>query len=61
MERRSKSGIMREMVDYLNERKDWSIRCKLRTTEKIINISMTFEDIDTFTDAEGVVWVKKYD
>ncbi len=61
MERRSKSDIIRELTNHLNERKDWSVRSKLPKSEKIVVISMTFEDIDTFTDAEGVVWVKKYD
>lgn len=59
MDRRTKSDILRELSEAIDQESNCFIECKLKKVPKIISIDMKIEDQKIFVDDKGIKWVRE--
>lgn len=58
MESRAKSHILREISECIDKKRDTEINCRIKKIGKIIKVSVSFEEQQSFVDENGVRWVR---
>jgi len=58
MEEMTKTTINKKVWKTIDDRKDMEEAYLLKGTDTIINISILFDERETFTDANGVKWIR---
>lgn len=58
MEEMTKTTINKKVWKAIDDKKDFENSYLLKGTDTIVNVSIFFEERETFTDANGVKWVR---
>ena len=58
MEEMTKTNINKKVWKAIDDRKDMEEAYLLKGTDTIVNISILFDERETFTDANGIKWVR---
>lgn len=58
MEEKTKSNIIGLISKSVNDRKDFKGEYRLKKTTLSVKISIEFKEQETFTDANGIKWVR---
>lgn len=59
MDSRTKSDILREISECIDKNANTFIECNLKKTSKVIHLDLRITDQQTFTDENGVEWIRK--
>ncbi len=59
MDCRTKSDILRELSECIDNKNNVFIECLIKKTNTIAKVNVTFEEQQTFKDENGVEWVRK--
>ena len=57
MEEMTKTNINKKVWKAIDDRKDMEEAYLLKGTDTIVNISILFDERETFTDANGIKWI----
>jgi hypothetical protein len=58
MERLSKSALMQKFSWAVDHSEDLECECVVRKTNQQVLIKLTFKEQETFTDKNGIKWVR---
>lgn len=58
MEEMTKTNINKKVWKAIDDRKDMEEAYLLKGTDTIVNISILFDERETFTDANGIKWIR---